>query len=145
MKTLFCCMMLALTMEKVTDSKSLLNLFTTLTEITQDGRPIEFFGWTEKEAVPPGDAACAPAVRADAERYLTTLVADIDWASAAEANHIATHLVPALSDFREILDNDQLERCDWTTQPEEQRIQFTRFKNTGTSYEITFTQGFKAN
>ena len=132
-------------MEKVADSKALMGLFSVMTGVTRDGRPVEFFGWTELESTPATDAACAPAVRSDAEHYLTSLIEELDWATHEESVDMTTHLVPALSDLREILDSDQLERCDWSAQPEQQRIKFTRFKNTATGYQITFTQGFRAS
>ena len=130
-------------LEKIEDSKALMSLFSIMTDITRDGRPIEFFGWTEKEAVRTADATCAPATRSDAEHYLTNLIEQLSWASWDESVHMSTHLVPALADLREILANDQLERCDWAIQPEEQLIKFTRFRNTGTGYQLAFTQGFR--
>lgn len=130
---------------KVSDSPALMGLFGVLSDVAKDGQPVEFFGWTEEEAVPTPVADCKSVERHDAEDYLTSLVSKMDWATYAESIHISTHLVPALGDLRTLLGTDQLERCDWTIQPEDQLIKFTRFRNTATGYDIAFTQGFQAS
>jgi hypothetical protein len=67
----------------------------------------------------------------------------MDWATESQKLQIKANREQALKDFSVILTSELIVRCEWQISEQMTVTKFTRFTNTRSSYEITFSQGYE--
>lgn len=127
----------------VTDSDPLSTLLTVMAEIASDGPSLCYFGWTESTVEIPRNAVCTPTDRAETLQHLKNLTDEMEWANESQKFQIKENRERALKDFSVILTRDLIARCEWQISEQMTVTKFTRFKNTLSGYEITFSQGYE--
>lgn len=130
-------------MGDVSDSESLTQLFSLMSDIAADGPSLSHFSWDESNLPPQQDAKCYPVGQHDASQYVIDIIDSMDWATAEQRSKIDTLLGKAIEDFSTILGERELNRCDWDISEQMTLTRVTQFQSLKADYKITFHLGFE--
>jgi len=127
----------------VSDSQSLTQLFSVMSDIAADGPSMSHFSWDEAKQPPRQDATCYPVGQHDASQYVIDIIDSMAWAKAEQRLKIDAVLGQGIEDFSTILGVGELNRCDWDVSEQMTLTRVTQFHSLKSDYKITFNLGYE--